>query len=160
MLEEYLLKLKKASFSYGALDEQMAESVAHDAYLQEGFNEQFAVRAAFCKTKDALKYERVRTNNHIKVGNDDPLHVSLVDERHYIEDTNKSQVQLIKSLMKEVDGTTKSIIKTWLSIEKPTITKVGKELGLHHQKVRRCLDKLKDSYNPEIHGDINEYFTV
>lgn len=67
------------------------------------------------------------------------------------------QRQLIDSLLNGADETTTAIVATFLAHPKPTATAIAKELGVHHSKVTRALNRLASKFSTKQFGDYHDY---
>jgi hypothetical protein len=67
------------------------------------------------------------------------------------------QRQLIDSLLNGADETTTAIVEAFLAHPKPTATAIAKELGYHHSKVTRALNRLAGKFSTKQHGDYRDY---
>ncbi|MGN9867366.1 hypothetical protein [Bacillus swezeyi] len=67
------------------------------------------------------------------------------------------QRQLIDYLVEKSDETTKTIVETFLTCERPTPTAIGKKLGVHHMTVIRKLEKLAGYFDTKQFGDHRDY---
>ncbi|MEH6941635.1 sigma-70 family RNA polymerase sigma factor [Bacillus sp. JJ722] len=70
------------------------------------------------------------------------------------------QLALIDSLLNGADSTTKRIVEAFLSHPKPTATAIAKELGYHHSKVTRALNRLGAKFNTKQYGDYHDYLVA
>jgi hypothetical protein len=70
------------------------------------------------------------------------------------------QRQLIDSLLNGADETTTAIVETFLAHPKPTATAIAKELGFHHSKVTRALNRLAGKFSTKQFGDYNDYLVA
>ncbi|AXN39816.1 sigma-70 family RNA polymerase sigma factor [Peribacillus butanolivorans] len=67
------------------------------------------------------------------------------------------QRMLIDSLMTGADATTTAIVEAFLNHPKPTATAIAKEMGVHHSKVTRALNRLAGKFSTKQHGDFRDY---
>ena len=67
------------------------------------------------------------------------------------------QRQLIDSLLNGADETTTAIVATFLAHPKPTATAIAKELGVHHSKVTRALNRLAGKFSTKQFGNYHDY---
>lgn len=67
------------------------------------------------------------------------------------------QRQLIDSLLNGADETTTAIVEAFLAHPKPTATAIAKELGYHHSKVTRALNRLAGKFSTKQFGDYHDY---
>jgi hypothetical protein len=70
------------------------------------------------------------------------------------------QRQLIDSLLNGADETTTAIVATFLAHPKPTATAIAKELGVHHSKVTRALNRLAGKFSTKQFGDYHDYLVA
>ena len=70
------------------------------------------------------------------------------------------QRQLIDSLLNDADETTTAIVATFLAHPKPTATAIAKELGVHHSKVTRALNRLAGKFSTKQFGDYHDYLVA
>jgi DNA-binding IclR family transcriptional regulator len=64
---------------------------------------------------------------------------------------------LIDSLLNGADTTTTAIVEAFLAHPKPTATAIAKELGYHHSKVTRALNRLAGKFSTKQFGDYSDY---
>jgi DNA-directed RNA polymerase specialized sigma24 family protein len=67
------------------------------------------------------------------------------------------QRKLIDSLLEGADADTTAIVNAFLTHPKPTATAIAKELGVHHSKVIRNLEKLGGTFDYKQFGDYRDY---
>ncbi|MFZ7945709.1 hypothetical protein [Neobacillus sp. 19] len=67
------------------------------------------------------------------------------------------QRQLIDSLLNGADATTTAIVEAFLAHPKPTATAIAKELGFHHSKVTRALNRLAGKFSTKQFGNYEDY---
>jgi DNA-directed RNA polymerase specialized sigma24 family protein len=70
------------------------------------------------------------------------------------------QRQLIDSLLNGADETTTAIVEAFLAHPKPTATAIAKELGVHHSKVTRALNRLAGKFSTKQFGDYHDYLVA
>lgn len=70
------------------------------------------------------------------------------------------QLALIDSLLNGADATTTAIVEAFLNHPKPTATAIAKELGVHHSKVIRALNRLAGKFSTKQHGDYHDYLVA
>jgi DNA-directed RNA polymerase specialized sigma24 family protein len=70
------------------------------------------------------------------------------------------QRQLIDSLLNGADDTTTAIVEAFLAHPKPTATAIAKELGYHHSKVTRALNRLAGKFSTKQFGDYHDYLVA
>lgn len=70
------------------------------------------------------------------------------------------QRQLIDSLLNGADSTTTAIVEKFLAHPKPTATAIAKELGVHHSKVTRALNRLAGKFSTKQFGDYHDYLVA
>jgi DNA-directed RNA polymerase specialized sigma24 family protein len=78
-------------------------------------------------------------------------------EEQIIAKKKADQRMLIDSLLKGADETTTAIVETFLQHPKPTATAIAKELGVHHSKVLRTLNRLAGKFSTKQYGDYHDY---
>jgi DNA-directed RNA polymerase specialized sigma24 family protein len=78
-------------------------------------------------------------------------------EEYVIQKKKADQLALIDSLLKNADETTTAIVATFLAHPKPTATAIAKELGVHHSKVTRALNRLAGKFSTKQYGDYSDY---
>ena len=81
-------------------------------------------------------------------------------EEYVIQKKKADQLALIDSLLKNADETTTAIVATFLAHPKPTATAIAKELGVHHSKVTRALNRLAGKFSTKQFGDYTEYLVA
>lgn len=113
--------------------------------------------------KARRRYEAVFT----PLENDDGSEAAtfeLADEfnlEEYITAKKKAdQRQLIDFLLEGADETTTAIVETFLQHPKPTATAIAKELGCHHSKVLRALNRLAGKFETKQFGDYHDYLVA
>lgn len=74
--------------------------------------------------------------------------------------TVEDKRQLIHDLIKDSDSLTTAIVKEFLKDTKISRTAIGEKLGIHHEVVRRRLDKLARKYYDIADEDIYAYLAV
>jgi DNA-directed RNA polymerase specialized sigma24 family protein len=94
----------------------------------------------------------------------EPASFEIADEfriEDYITAKKKAdQRQLIDSLLNGADETTTAIVATFLAHPKPTATAIAKELGVHHSKVTRALNRLASKFSTKQFGDYHDYLVA
>ena len=70
------------------------------------------------------------------------------------------QLALIDSLLVGADATTIGVVEAFLNHPKPTATAIAKELGVHHSKVIRALNRLAGKFSTKQHGDFRDYLVA
>jgi hypothetical protein len=78
-------------------------------------------------------------------------------ESHITAKKKADQRQLIDSLLNGADETTTAIVEAFLAHPKPTATAIAKELGYHHSKVTRALNRLAGKFSTKQFGDYHDY---
>ncbi|MBA9027570.1 sigma-70 family RNA polymerase sigma factor [Peribacillus huizhouensis] len=81
-------------------------------------------------------------------------------EAHVTAKKKADQLALIDSLLNGADEVTTAIVKAFLEHPKPTATAIAKELGVHHSKVLRTLNRLAGKFNSKQHGDYRDYLVA
>jgi len=81
-------------------------------------------------------------------------------EEQIIAKKKADQRQLIDSLLNDADETTTAIVATFLAHPKPTATAIAKELGVHHSKVTRALNRLAGKFSTKQFGDYHDYLVA
>ncbi|WP_141431935.1 hypothetical protein [Bacillus sp. 03113] len=91
-------------------------------------------------------------------------HFEIVDEfnleRHITKKKKADQMQLIDFFLNGADTTTTAIVETFLAHPKPTATAIAKEIGCHHSKVIRALNRLAAKYDTKQFGDYHDYLVA
>jgi hypothetical protein len=78
-------------------------------------------------------------------------------EEQIIAKKKADQLALIDSLLKNADATTIGVVEAFLAHPKPTATAIAKELGVHHSKVTRALNRLAGKFSTKQFGDYHDY---
>lgn len=78
-------------------------------------------------------------------------------EDYIIAKKKADQRKLIDHLLNGADESTTAIVETFLAHPKPTATAIAKELGVHHSKVTRALNRLAGKFSTKQHGDYHDY---
>lgn len=73
---------------------------------------------------------------------------------------HSDQRRLIDGLVSGSDERTMLIVQTFLQNDKPTVTSVANQLGLHHEVVKRALLRLRRNYSESKCGEYTDYFTA
>jgi hypothetical protein len=99
------------------------------------------------------------------VGEDEGLATSEIKddfnlEEHVIAKKKADQLALIDSLLKNADATTIGVVEAFLAHPKPTATAIAKELGVHHSKVTRALNRLAGKFSTKQYGDYTDYLVA
>jgi hypothetical protein len=81
-------------------------------------------------------------------------------EEHVIAKKKADQLALIDSLLKNADATTIGVVEAFLAHPKPTATAIAKELGVHHSKVTRALNRLAGKFSTKQYGDYTDYLVA
>jgi hypothetical protein len=81
-------------------------------------------------------------------------------EEYIVQKKRADQRQLIDSLLNDADDTTTAIVATFLAHPKPTATAIAKELGVHHSKVTRALNRLSAKFSTKQFGDYHDYLVA
>jgi hypothetical protein len=81
-------------------------------------------------------------------------------EEQIIAKKKADQRQLIDSLLNGADETTTAIVATFLAHPKPTATAIAKELGVHHSKVTRALNRLAGKFSTKQFGDYHDFLVA
>lgn len=81
-------------------------------------------------------------------------------EETVIAKKKADQLALIDSLLIGADEITIGVVRTFLNHPKPTATAIAKELGVHHTKVIRALNRLAGKFNSKQHGDFRDYLVA
>jgi DNA-directed RNA polymerase specialized sigma24 family protein len=119
-------------------------------------------RGIYRKNKRIYQHEIYITS----VENDDGSEVAfeIADEfnieEYLIAKKKANQWQLIDSLLNGADETTTAIVETFLAHPKPTATAIAKELGYHHSKVIRKLERLAGKFDSKQYGDFTDYLVA
>lgn len=164
MLDE-LIKYVKA---IGVKDDHAAQTIAHNVLLDgraKGHEFRKAKLLALNELNPARKSQIERELLYLDRANDgeesemSSLHdvIAYVPTNERNTSLRRSQRSLIDSLTCDCDTRTKEIIETFLSLDKPTVTAVGKELGLNHTVVSRCLKRLASNFDEKVFGSLAEY---
>jgi hypothetical protein len=122
------------------------------------------------KRNDIYKVNKARKKYHAElrtVENEDGSAAAtyeLADEfnlEEYVTAKKKAdQRQLIDSLLNGADESTTAIVETFLSHPKPTATAIAKELGVHHSKVTRALNRLAGKFDTKQFGSHRDYLVA
>ncbi|WP_102271331.1 sigma-70 family RNA polymerase sigma factor [Cytobacillus massiliigabonensis] len=81
-------------------------------------------------------------------------------EEHVLSKRKTDQRQLIGFLVNGEDETTTAIVEAFLNHPKPTATAIAKELGFHHSKVIRALNRLAGKFDTKQFGDYHDYLVA
>ncbi|MED3832980.1 hypothetical protein [Peribacillus frigoritolerans] len=81
-------------------------------------------------------------------------------EETVIAKKKADQLALIDSLLEGADEITIGVVRTFLNHPKPTATAIAKELGVHHSKVIRTLNRLAGKFSTKQHGDFRDYLVA
>lgn len=81
-------------------------------------------------------------------------------EETVIAKKKADQLALIDSLLEGADEITIGVVRTFLNHPKPTATAIAKELGVHHSKVIRALNRLAGKFSTKQHGDFRDYLVA
>jgi hypothetical protein len=81
-------------------------------------------------------------------------------ENAVIAKKKADQLALIDSLLEGADEITIGVVRTFLNHPKPTATAIAKELGVHHSKVIRALNRLAGKFSTKQHGDFRDYLVA
>jgi DNA-directed RNA polymerase specialized sigma24 family protein len=81
-------------------------------------------------------------------------------EETVIAKKKADQRMLIDSLLTGADATTTAIVEAFLNHPKPTATAIAKEMGVHHSKVTRALNRLAGKFSTKQHGDFRDYLVA
>jgi DNA-directed RNA polymerase specialized sigma24 family protein len=81
-------------------------------------------------------------------------------EEHITAKKKADQRQLISSLLNGADETTTAIVEAFLAHPKPTATAIAKELGYHHSKVTRALNRLAGKFSTKQFGNHRDYLVA
>jgi len=131
----------------GVKDEHAVQTIVNDTAMYSEI-ESHQVVYAKSRAKDYLKANNRYYNRYFSVALDDNAEGhgldSVADEDIIQAQTRTEQRELINSLLSGCDDLTRRIIHTWLSVDNPTLTSVGRRLGLHHETVKRKLRVLSD----------------
>jgi DNA-directed RNA polymerase specialized sigma24 family protein len=112
------------------------------------------------------KKKRLKSFEMLELASTDPEAATfeLADEfnleNHIIAKEKADQRQLIDSLLNGADATTTAIVETFLAHPKPTANLIAKELGFHHSKVNRALNRLAANFNPKQYGSHRDYLVA
>jgi hypothetical protein len=127
-------------------------------------------RCIWRKRNDIYKVNKGRKKYEVDikpVENDDGSTVAtyeLADEfdlaTHVVAKKEADQHQLIDFLLNGEDEVTTAIVKTFLQHPKPTATAIAKELGYHHSKVTRALNRLAGKFSTKQFGDYHDYLVA
>ncbi|MGM0904217.1 MAG: hypothetical protein ACQEXB_24325 [Bacillota bacterium] len=113
--------------------------------------------------KARRKYEAVFTPMENEDGSEAAT-FELADDfnlEHEITAKKKAdQRQLIDFLLEGADETTTAIVETFLQHPKPTATAIAKEIGCHHSKVLRALNRLAGKFETKQFGDYHDYLVA
>lgn len=164
MLDE-LTKYVKA---IGVKDDHAAQTIAHNVLLDERAKghefrkaKLLALNELNPTRKSKIERELLYLDRTYDGGESEMS--SLHDVVPYIPDNERtsflrrSQRSLIDRLTCDCDTRTKEIIETFLSLDKPTVTAVGRELGINHTVVSRCLKRLSENFDEKVFGSLSEY---
>lgn len=155
----------------GVTDDHAAQTIAHNVLLDEkakGYEFRKAKLLAYneLNPKRKSKIEQSLIYLDATLDGSDGEMSSLHDVIAY-DDFNKrntdlqmSQRTLIETLSMYSDCRTKEIIATFLSLDNPTVTAVGKELGINHTTVTRSLKRLAKNFEESEFGNISEYLSA
>ncbi|CAM3632971.1 hypothetical protein D1970_00385 [Mesobacillus zeae] len=118
-------------------------------------------RAIYRKKKRLYYYEVPESSSD----NDDDDFSSFFNKVHAEFNTEElalgkkkaDQRMLIDSLLNGADESTTAIVETFLAHPKPTATAIAKELGVHHSKVIRALNRLAGKFSTKQFGDYHDY---
>lgn len=160
-------ELVRYAKSIGVRDDHDAQSLAHDALLDDrakGFRFRKIKFLAYNYFDRVLKPREENLTYLEQTLSDDGL--TYLDLLEY-DDSNEiraelqaSQRQLIEQLTTGTDDRTTLIVQTFLETDKPTIANVAKELNLHRQVVTRCVRRLARNYSESEHGALADYLTA
>jgi len=81
-------------------------------------------------------------------------------EEQIIAKKKADQRKLIDSLLNGADAKTTAIVEAFLAHPKPTATAIAKELGVHHSKVTRALNRLAGKFSTKQFGDYHDYLVA
>lgn len=102
-----------------------------------------------------------------EIENDDGTEAATFDfvddfnlEEHVLSKRKTDQRQLIGFLVNGEDETTTAIVEAFLNHPKPTATAIAKELGCHHSKVIRALNRLAGKFDTKQFGDYHDYLVA
>lgn len=166
-------KLIQYAINNGVNDRHSAESIVHDAILkfQEEAPELIKSRIFY----DTKEYRRNMFKQRARQYDDpiEEIHSRIVDREDHEDHTNDiginpyvelenrlNQRQLINDLLSNSDELTTAIVRTWLSTDKPTLSSVGRILGINHNTVSRKLKRLASNFNVDNHGNLLDYFSA
>lgn len=157
-LNKYLLKL-------GVNDEQYRVDIIHDIILNDktkGKEFFYAKnRAIDLFRKEKKERERyISLNSSFDEEDKTSFEDMLIDDNENEKSTNllERQRQLIKFLIDDADTRTLLIVETFLSLDKPTMNNVAKEISLNHNQVNRTLKRLSKKYDEDYFGLLDNYF--
>jgi hypothetical protein len=117
-------------------------------------------RRVYSKKNTLYKYEVYEIDRE----DDEAANFEIADEfnleEQIIAKKKADQRQLIDSLLNDADETTTAIVATFLAHPKPTATAIAKELGVHHSKVTRALNRLAGKFSTKQFGDYHDYLVA
>ena len=126
-------------------------------------------RSIWKKRRDLYKRKKYQHEHEVyaaPVENDDGSEVAFeIADEFNLEDfitakKKADQRQLIDSLLNGADETTTAIVATFLAHPKPTATAIAKELGVHHSKVTRALNRLAGKFSTKQFGNYHDYLVA
>lgn len=160
-------KMMRTIRRQGVKDEHEVEAIADDVFL-ETESEGFEVRRAKQKAIDAMRKRHLKVDFSLDApaSGDDEESVSTYDIYAY-DDFNErkaelqaNQRHLISQLVSGSDERTTLIVQTFLQSDKPSITNVAKQLGMHHEVVGRALRRLQRNYSETQFGSYKKYLSA
>lgn len=161
VMNKEIKNLVSYSLNLGALDEHMAATVVHDAILKYQGNLKLIRTSVYFLTKEYRREQfKIYNRQHDNPDDHQQYLENLVDHSYVDAEKERDQRQLISSLISNADELTTAIVRTWLTSDKPTLTSVGRDLGINHNTVRRKLRRLAENFSEEIHGNLFEYLSA
>lgn len=166
-MEDIRTELMKYITTLGVQDVHAAETIAHDVLL-DSRTKGYEFKSAKYKSLDYFKRKKVENRRYLYMdgvlGDEDEFKLENILKFDDISEMSdrmlKDQRELIMYLSKTTDERTKSIIKTFLTSDKPTKNNVAKHLGLGYEQVNRCLRRLSKEFDENIFGSLEEYINV
>lgn len=112
-------------------------------------------------------YESAERIDRLRYENEDDENAAtfeVVDEfnleEHVTKKKRADQRKLIDSLLNGADETTTAIVEAFLAHPNPNATAIAKELGCHHSKVIRALNRLAGKFSTKQFGDYHDYLVA
>ncbi|AZU61027.1 hypothetical protein [Neobacillus mesonae] len=123
-------------------------------------------RSIWRKRNDIYKVAKGRKKYEAIIDDDDSTAATFEPaddfnlEEHVTAKKKADQRQLIDFLLEGADANTTAIVNAFLNHPKPTATAIAKELGCHHSKVLRALNRLAAKFNTKQFGDHRDYLVA